>query len=789
MSTPLMFITQTLDRTITLIELFGLSKPRQKVEPTLKHWLHLIADGIKNSPSPLNAADEMRITFKLVKYKFDAYVASMYGTAIPSPPWEFSVKDDPKVLIGGKFMVYTRQYLLEGPRRMAFISTIKQVKKGLPRPTTEMLRQSELDLVEKLTSDPSEYTPEEEAYKKEFIYQLRRTTQEIFRGKRFTISEQTKAFFPSTSANYNMSRTKLGALSEIAMIIESEGLATHDELIDIEKIDKDGDAIMGEDEPNYKVKYDDTRLQEKVGHLMSILKHKALREIPSVEPVALAEAMKVRVITKGPPILYTYLKPLQRFLHRILKQHKVFQLIGNRGISVDVLLSQELDYFRAHEKLNSGDYNDATNEMRSWVSEIVAKELCGKKCLDLDTDDTHLVIRSLIEHVFYGKDQKHGTLMGSILNFIILCISNATLCRWSMEVSDKSVLTLDEVRLLINGDDCLFPINEEGRQYWIKMGKVVGLNVNLSKSFYSREFCNINSRDFSVKPASWNPEEHVVEPVPYINAGLLFGMKRSEAKTGLDDIVDKNKTTGALARELIKDTPFEMREKVLALFIHYHPELKETSLPWHIPEWAGGVGLPDLQTDYSDIDDPSPWRNARYERDIMGLKYMLLNWKDDDIRPKALSDQSILTVHRYAEDKMKPYVTFVEGKDVKDRSDNVYSTLYGLFCCEWLFKVDSVYHDLFKLYNSKKDAEKQRKLAIIRHNETVWKRILNKKSLPAADKRTWDYLKGQLRPREFIDGELVEDMSALRKNPKLHSEINKDNEFIRNKRILWRSNQ
>jgi len=54
----------------------------------------------------------------------------------------------------------------------------------------------------------------------------------------------------------------------------------------------------------------------------------ALGEVADVELVALAEALKVRVISKGPALTYFVLKPVQKFLLRQMKKFRCFKLVG-----------------------------------------------------------------------------------------------------------------------------------------------------------------------------------------------------------------------------------------------------------------------------------------------------------------------------------------------------------------------------------------------------------------------------------------------------------------------------
>lgn len=740
-------------------QLFGLVG-KQNLEPTIKHWNKVLSDWTNRQQRPLNRADEARTAFKLIKYKLDSYVAAQYGSSQPEPPFPFEIADNPAVLIGGRWQRYTEDYLLQGKQRMEFISSIKSIKKGLPRPPKEMLIQAEIDIAESLT-EPQPPKPDfntKEGQERLFVMrEIQRTVNELFKGKRFRLSEQMKAFFPSTSANYNMSRNQLGALREVAQVIHDNNLFTQSKfeyqpdgdllqyrepLVKIYKKDKDGDAIMQEDERPDHVTYDASRLQEKVFKLNKILKRMALREIPSAEPVALAEALKVRVITKGPPLTYTYLKPLQRFLHRILRNHPVFQLVG-KPVNDQVLYSQQMDYLKTGESLNSGDYNDATNKIKSWVSECVVFHLSQGRNLGLSKDDTDLFVKSLVHHLINGKDQETGQLMGSIMSFPVLCIANAALCRASMEVSEKRVISLEEARLLINGDDCLFPLNEEGREFWIRMGHVMGLEVNTGKSFFSREFCNINSRDFTLTPLSTYPNEYKIEPVPFINAGLMYGLKRSEGHTSVKDIADSRYSLGQSARELMDNCPFYCKQAVMRTFIANHPELKQTSLPWHIPEWAGGIGIPDEETVYDDVDT-SPWTKVKYKRDLSALKELLLHW--DTYKPETTTSQALINVHQYAVRRLEPYVH--TRRTELGEHENSYKTLYGLMCCEWLFTHAASPEELDKFLAESSQID--RTMQVIRHNEGVWAKILKKPDLPKPDITTWEKYKGKIKNVNFL---------------------------------------
>jgi hypothetical protein len=750
MSNPLVFIADSVKVITELAEIFGLNKPRQNLDPTIQNWYKICQAEIDRLPRPLREEDPIKVTIQFIKYKIGAFVAIGQDTPIPDTPFDIG-GDKPSVLIGGRWMVYVQRYILEGPRKWEFLSSLKHVKSALPRPGPAMAKAAELETAEKLTTEPPEYNENEQRTKKFIIHELRRTVKELFRGHKFTPQHQMRNFFPSTNSNYINSRSKLGALASSAGLIDVMKLRNrdNDHRIIFRKVDNDHDEIMREDEPQFKVIYDDSRLQEKYQILMHTMKDLALREVAEVKTVGLEEALKVRVITAGPPYTYTVLKSLQKFCHDILRKHPIFQLLGVPDPTEEMLYSQQLDYLKEGEALNSGDYKDATNEMYSWVSEIVAKQLA--KEISLDDDTKELMLKALIGHVFNGRDQLHGSLMGSIINFIILCISNCALCRAAMEDSEQREIPLTDARLLINGDDCLFPIKERSIHYWAYLGGVMGLKVNKAKSFWSRSFCNINSRDFTLKQSRVAADEYHFTKVKFVNVGLLYGMKRSET-SGVAMIADPKLTLGARARTLINDAPFDIQPILMSKFIEHHPQLFDTLLPWHIPEWAGGIGLPDVITQYSDMPE-EPWKEVKYQRDLGGLKHLLLNWKSE--QPRALHDAAMLDVHTYVEERLRPYVTELKSGVgvVGKRNDNIYDTLYKLLCVEWMFDYD---HDSSYLRNLLRPEEEPltgTAMTALRHNEKLWGKILNLPNLPKPDARTWDMFKSHMKRTEFIMGE------------------------------------
>jgi hypothetical protein len=304
--------------------------------------------------------------------------------------------------------------------------------------------------------------------------------------------------------------------------------------------------------------------------------------------------------------------------------------------------------------------------------------------------------------------------MGSITSFPILCIANAAMCRWALEVSHRRVWKLRDCPLLINGDDVAMKGLRKQNGFpstysiWQRVTAHIGLKESVGKTFISRQFVNINSRNYHYG------ESHEVEDpeskrwrscpytsVPFVNFGILKGMKRSQGGVGARDQDDPRNNLGTRARELIKSSPSEMREEVMKMFINEHREiLANTRLPWYMPEWLGGIGLP---------------RFAQFQPSKVDLqvgKQILLNWKKE--RPIHLgSSKGKWNTRKVAESYLPCEPAYTAVRD--DLGQRNYDRLIGELCINALFdsrvSVDDLYQEL---------EENNRVDKAIHHNAKLW---------------------------------------------------------------------
>jgi hypothetical protein len=724
-------IVKCLDVLLVICRLFGF-EGKSPMKETINHWTVLAEeDGVG--------------WMKVVKYKLSAYFA-FHLAPDPLPPKPFKGKDHPGALFSGRLGRWAQLMLKRSSRdwRYEFLASIKQSKKGMPRDTSRAtLRHQEELAITKLTTEPEtrqkEYTtlapwsewgeyPEkveltlnEETWK----YQIRRTVKELFEGHPLTTEQRVSAFFPSTSANYIMNRKNAGA---IGAILEHPSLMT-DLRVKGGYLHKNKTKLRGEDEEEIEnEQWLKEGLQFTPGYDAAFSKlwirilSAAAQEEPNAEPVALPEPLKYRVITKGPPFIQTTLRALWKHMHTITKGHPAFSLIGQ---PVDeIYISDRLgNQLGESQKYLSGDYADATNGLYSWASDEAADEIGSQ--VKLYPVEKRLLKSSLTGHILRGKQQKRGQLMGSITSFVILCIINAAACRWASEVDQKRIFTLKDAPIMINGDDCAIKCTEVGRHAWQLITQFVGLEESVGKTYFSKDFIEINSTQF--RREQEDPQTLILEkterirnPVKYdgapkmitqtrmvkrlipfrmtryVNVGLMFGLKRSGLSVGLNDQDDPRQNLGTRYRELLRLCPSQMKEQAHKAFINHHRNLLvATRLPWFVPEWIGGVGLIGFK-------EPS-------EKDLRIARMITINWAKR--RPISLAHQEANWKTWQEASKRVPSPFVVEEKN---SGVEIYTRAVASECINLLFDSDVTLERLFQVVTENKTS------GAIKHNARLW---------------------------------------------------------------------
>lgn len=390
------------------------------------------------------------------------------------------------------------------------------------------------------------------------------------------------------------------------------------------------------------VDYNSKELTEKYSLLWKKVVRLAMEEEPVIRLVALPEPLKVRVIGKGPGLTYMSVRPIWKKMYDTISAHPAF--IINRSISEKEMLDR-LGKLKDGEKFLSGDYADATNRLRSLVSNTIAYRIALN--MKLTEDETTLFIRALTKHKVEDpedstslKVQENGQSMGSIVSFPILCIANATVTAWALELTSLCPKLLKDLPMLINGDDIAARGKEELYMLWKKIATRAGLEESLGKTYFSNKFVQMNSTNFTYNADNnhflyqigKDQNGHSVMKeracpytlVRYINTGLIQGLKRSSGdRSKENDEGTKVSNIGVRAREVVRMAPEHLQETVLTLFIQKHQDiLKTMRVNWFLPEWIGGIGFPNIG------------ENKITDLDLRKAAYILKNW--DERKPKSL---------------------------------------------------------------------------------------------------------------------------------------------------------
>lgn len=686
-------IQKNFDVLITVCSSYGFELNGYSTEKTLKHYQKILGFYDGN-------------WMKMFKDKLAAFRAYYKQQDLPSSPCPSNIFGA-QFLFGGRAHRWMRLLMRKDPISFdSFIISICQSKKGMHRPDQSMVEKSMKDTFNTLTGPkvlPSNSTlclrdwgdiVNNSSLIDDYLChdsckkQLRRTVIEVFGDKEYSNWDRLKPFFPSANSNYNNTKVCYGMVGELLEQIHGVGEALvvnppkpqFDTLRSKEPLINNVNVYT--DSHRQVPIYDETPLHRQYRKLYELCLREALVEVPNTSLVGLQESLKVRVISKGPPYHYFVLKPLQKFLWKTMKEHKMFRLIGKTVTAEDVQdvvgtqLSKE-EYFL------SVDYSDATNQIRSWASEIVVQQLSDT--LKLSDDERRLFLESMTQHImsrpknkkeekefekllaaYYEAEnleeasklladqelaQQNGQLMGSIVSFPILCLINATILRWTQEVTYQQVKTLDNCHCTVNGDDGLLKTTKVGREIWGKISPFMGLNPSLGKVFFSREFLDINSTNFTYNPEGyecildehnkpikklrlgekltasqlqsirndadkllegrWNKGKTALQfhevlgvdykmshfrATPFINCGLLLGVPRSIVKVSNADTSSKEKSFGSVCRELIANAPESTRPAVMRKFLNVNKEFLTQcttyGVPWYVPENYGGLGLP-----------------------------------------------------------------------------------------------------------------------------------------------------------------------------------------------------
>jgi len=257
----------------------------------------------------------------------------------------------------------------------------------------------------------------------------------------------------------------------------------------------------------------------------------------TVQLAPIYEPLKVRLITKGEPDLYSLLKPFQDVMWKSLGQFGVFRLTGEEVCfdTISATLSRLATEYPHWKKFCSGDYKGATNSINLKLTRAVYQTLFSLEhhlLLEKALGPQYIVKPGGCPHMARlsgeGGMQAIGQLMGSPPSFPVLCIINAAVGRAAYERATHRTFRLDELPMLVNGDDFAARMDDQIYAEWVKLVGTVGWELSPGKSFFSGEFVQINSTTYYVNEDLSDEGQFDVRfdysPTPFVNFGYLHQM-------------------------------------------------------------------------------------------------------------------------------------------------------------------------------------------------------------------------------------------------------------------------
>lgn len=251
------------------------------------------------------------------------------------------------------------------------------------------------------------------------------------------------------------------------------------------------------------------------------------QKIFDVKIVPIPEPGKFRIISKGSGRLYTALQPLQGAMLSAWKHHP-----SSTMLTPELTARVQQLQNRKHPSFSfwaSVDYKAATDNLRRQAT---LRALDGLPEGFAKTWAFASVTPGRMRYSFpeglrpegFVNDvmQGEGQLMGHPISFPLLCIINLACYRASLEewvrrdLSRKPWLSRLWNNVITNGDDMLFPSDEELYAIFLKTSSQVGFIPSAGKNYLSPHTALINSQMFSIVSG-------VVRRVGYFNQRLLLG--------------------------------------------------------------------------------------------------------------------------------------------------------------------------------------------------------------------------------------------------------------------------
>jgi len=225
--------------------------------------------------------------------------------------------------------------------------------------------------------------------------------------------------------------------------------------------------------------------------------------------------------------------------------------------------------------------------------------------------------------------------------------------------------TLNDIPLMINGDDCTLIGPNSLYQEWKSRTAEVGLIESVGKSYFTDKFAMINSRCLTIKSVLVKDvcEEprfdrlrfppryfyYIDQDVGYVNLGILVGRKKGSNVDCEVNVNEKVSDESAYAFWMSAADNFaqmNLRCKKLAVSLQeYMRSFKryfdKIPLKLHLPLEQGGFGFPSESDSLQLIWPKNPFKSGRDPEVMLGEAYFcggMASQFDDGVYPDFLAE-------------------------------------------------------------------------------------------------------------------------------------------------------
>lgn len=477
-----------------------------------------------------------------------------------------------------KKFIQNRLYRKTGRNLRFWNSWLQGIKRACHEASDEVLYDNYVDHEETLSKKPVGTLDE-------------RVKTYMTRVSRLVKLGEPRFFEASTSASFHRKRDEGGQREDVRdWLIEKYGTKIVDEFVD----DGQRHLLYGPVIPEPKIVARDI--------VNDFLLDGGFYKPLKVKVHGILEPLKVRKITKGEAVPYWFCRFAQKDFWGSLQKYPQFSATGRPIERADIheLIIREkrinsqvpLEF----DSWISGDYSAATDGVDIRVTMGILKEILENSSLDWNMKDILMAVLGPQE-IHYPKIegkplikpfvQQTGQLMGSILSFPILCLINLITYWMTIEEYTGHVFEVEDLPVLVNGDDILFRANREFYDLWKENIKKVGFTMSIGKNYRHKNIFLINSQMFWLHGDPY--QDYNLERIPFYNIGLLTGKAKT---TGRDPL--KAKPIWSWYQSVMdgSNDKWDAHKR----FLYYHKEVvnqlsMEGKRNLFISRWYGGLGF------------------------------------------------------------------------------------------------------------------------------------------------------------------------------------------------------